>query len=256
MNPRVLLVASLVLTVLGSPQVGSKQPDIYAALLHSESLQDQRTALTEILQDPEAYVPRIQESLRNYPRLLRSDRMAANRAMYVAVLVRDPSFPPILVKILGDKQVLGECEYACPLVFALTIDACFTGWNIPSNLDSKLTTVSDLRAAVQRVPSISLQTRPIDDVVQGPELERHRKEIEGKTEEQLIQIAGPSTSFSDTRLFAALRLETSVLTSKNLVDLYLLAMNDVRDDASGEYRSAVYESIYRAELAKAQAKLR
>jgi len=39
---------------------------------------------------------------------------------------------------------------------------------------------------------------------------------------------------------------------KSLIDLYLLAMNDIRNDASGEYRSAIYESIYRAELAKAR----
>jgi hypothetical protein len=256
MNPRVLLVASLVLTALGSPQTGSKQRDSYDVLLHSRSLEEQRTTLTGILRDPDAYIPRIQEGLRDYPRLLRSDWIAANRAVYVAVLVRDPSFPPILVQILGDKQVLGECEYACPVVFALTIDACFAGWNIPSNLNSKLTTVSDLLAAAQRVPIITLQTRPIEDVVQGPGLERHREEIEGKTEDQLIQIAGPRTPSADTRLLAALKLETSVSTSKNLIDLYLLAMNDIQDDASGEYRSAIYESIYRAELAKAGAKSR
>jgi hypothetical protein len=256
MNRCVLLMTCFVLTVLGSPQIGSKQRDGYDALLHSQSLEDQRKALTGILRDPDAYVQRIQEGLRDYPKLLRSDRIAANRAVYVGVLVRNPSFPPILVQILGNKQVLGECEYDCPVVFALTIDACFAGWNIPSNLDSKLTTVSDLRAAVQRVPSITLQTKPIEDVVQGPSLERHRGEIEGKTEDQLIQIAGPRTPSADTRLLAALKLETSVSTSKNLIDLYLLAMNDIQDDASGEYRSAVYESIYRAELAKAGAKSR
>jgi hypothetical protein len=256
MNPRMLLSVFLVLTVLGSFQIRPKQSDTYDALLHSQSLENERTALMEILRDPDAYVPRIQDSLRNYPELLQIDSVAANRAIYVAVLVRDPSFPPILAQLLRDKQVVGECEYACPVVFALTIDSCFAGWSIPSNLDSKLTTVSDLRATIKRVPRITLQTRPIEDVVQGPSLERHRAEIEGKTEEQLIQIAGPRTPSSETRLFAALKLETSVSTSKNLIELYLLAMNDVRDDAYGEYRDAVYESIYRAELSKVGAKSR
>jgi len=91
----------------------------------------------------------------------------------------------------------------------------------------------------------------IDDVVQGPALEEHRKEIEGKTEEQLIQLAGPATSSEETRIFAADRLGTLVSESKNRFELYLLVMNDF-EDASSEYRSAVYESIYRAELAKAQ----
>lgn len=256
MNPRILLVAFLALAALGSPQIGSKQRDSYDVLLHSRSLEEQRTALTEILRDPDAYLSRIQESLRDYPKTLRNDRTAANRAVYVAVLVRDPSFSTILVRILGDRQVLSECEYACPVVFALTIDACFAEWNIPSNLDSKLTTVRDLRATVQRVANSTLQTRPIEDVVQGPSLERHRGEIDGKTEAQLIQTAGPRTPSVDTRLLAALKLETSVSTSKNLIDLYMLALNDIQDDASGEYRSAVYESIYRAELAKARAKSR
>jgi hypothetical protein len=57
-------------------------------------------------------------------------------------------------------------------------------------------------------------------------------------------------------LFAAFRLETSVSTGKSLIDLYLLAMNDIRNDASSEYRSAIYESIYRAELANARANSR
>jgi hypothetical protein len=253
---RVVSIAFLALTICGNAQPQSRSGDSYDVLLHSGSFEEQWTALTVILRDPKAYLPRIHANLQNYPRLLRSDWVAANRAVYIAVLVRDPSFPPILARILGDKQVLAECKYACPVVFALTIDACFAGWSIPSNLDSKLTTVDDLHAAIRRVPSITLQTRPIDDVVQGPGLEQHRKEIEGKTEEQLIQLAGPSTPSSETRLFAAFGLETSVSTGKNLIDLYLLAMNDIQNDASGEYRSAIYESIYRAELAGAGAKSR
>lgn len=239
----------LTLTVLGTVQSRSRQRDSYDVLLHSRSLADQRAALTVILQNPQVYVPRIQQSLRDYPSLLRTDRIAANRAVYVAALVRDPSFPAILAQILSDTEVLGECEYACPVVFSLTIHACFVGWSPPPNLDSQVMTVHDLQQEIRRVRGIVLQTRPIDDVVQGPGLERHRKEIEGKTEEQLIRMAGPSTPSYEVRLFAAYRLETSVLRSKNRIGLYLLAINDV-DDSSGEYRGAVYESIYRAELAR------
>jgi hypothetical protein len=175
--------------------------------------------------------------------------MAAKRAVYISALIRDPSFPPILVKSLGVPDVLDDCIYACPLVFALTVQACFGGWNPPQKLDTQLTTVHDLQAEIQYVSRISLKVGSIDDVVQGPEAEEHRKEIEGKTEEQLIQIAGPTTQSTGTRTFAAYRLETLVTGSKNLLDLYLVALNDF-EDASGEYRSAVYQSIYRAELAK------
>jgi hypothetical protein len=50
-------------------------------------------------------------------------------------------------------------------------------------------------------------------------------------------------------MFAAFQLETLITESTNRIGLYLLALNDF-EDASGEYRSAFYKSIYRAELAK------
>jgi hypothetical protein len=253
MISRLLIFGSLVLAICGSARAQAKRLDNYNVVLHSASIEDQRTALTAVLRNPQAYVPRIRQSLRDYPGLLRTDKAAANRAVYLGALVRDPSFAPILVRMLGDPDVLSECEYACPAVFALTIDACFASWNPPATLNTKLTTVTDLRANIRHVRRIILEIRPIEDVVQGPALEQHRKEIEGKSEEQLIRLAGPDTPSYETRVFAAYRLETSVVTGKDRIDLYLLAMNDIRNDASGEYRSAIYESIYRAELANTKA---
>jgi hypothetical protein len=227
--------------------------DSYDTLLHSQSVVAQREALQAVLADPEKYVPRIQQSLRDYPQLLRTDPTAASRAVYVSAIVRDSSFPPILVRSLGVANVLDECLYACPVVFALTVDAYFSGWKLPTNLDSQLTTAHDLKAEIEHISHVNLKVGSLDDVVQGPALEAHRAEIEGKSEEYLIRLAGPTTPSLDTRLFAAFKLETSVSASKNRIKLYLLALNEFRD-ASGEYRSAVYESIYRAELAKAQGK--
>jgi hypothetical protein len=68
--------------------------DSYDVVLHSQSLADQRAALTEILENPQKYAPRIQQSLRDYPRLLRTDPTVAKRAVYISALLRDPSFPP------------------------------------------------------------------------------------------------------------------------------------------------------------------
>ena len=233
----------------GERAAGAK--DTYDVVLHSQSLADQRAALTAILESPQKYVPRIQQSLRDYPQLLRTDPTAAKRAAYISALVRDPSFPPILVKSLSAPEVQDDCIYACPVIFALTIQAYFGGWKLPPDLDSQLTTVGDLKAAIAYMPRISLKTGRIEDVVQGPGLEEHRKEIEGKTEEELIYLAGPMTSSLDTRMYAAFRLQTLVSESKNRIDLYLLALNDF-EDASSEYRGAVYQSIYRAELANVQ----
>jgi hypothetical protein len=223
--------------------------DIYDSLLHSQSLAGQREALRLILDDPQQYVPRIQQSLRDYPQLLRTDPKAASRAVYLSALLRDPSFPPILVKSLALPDVLDECEYACPVVFALTIQACFAGWKVPQDLDSQLTTVYDLRAQIRRVPHIDLKVGRIEDQVQGPILEKLHKQTDGKSEEQIIQMAGPTTQSVEDRVNAAFRLETLVTTSKNRIDLYLLALNDF-EDGSGEYKGAIYEAIYRAELAR------
>lgn len=228
-----------------------KQVDSYYVLLHSRSLVEQRKALTAVINDPQAYIPRIQQSLRDYPRMLRTDPVAANRAVYVSALVRDPSFPPILVKQLGNANVLEECTYPCPVVFALTVQAGFAGWRPPTNLDSQLTTVEDLRSSMRNLSHLSLKVGSIDDVVQGPMLEKHREEIEGKTEEQLIRMAGSTGGSYEIRFLAASRLETLIADSRNRAELYLLALNEVRD-ASGEYRDSVYQAIYRAELAKAR----
>jgi hypothetical protein len=242
----------LLVTLTASALAYAQQPtDSYDVLLHSKSIANQRRALKAVLHDPQKYVPLIQQSMRDYPRLLGSDRVAANRAVYLSALVRDPSFPPLLAKTLGKANVLDECMYPCPVVFALTVHASFAGWKLPSDLDSQLTTVTDLRSSIRNVSRLTLEVEPLEDVVQGPALEKHRVEIEGKNEEELIQMAGPTSGSIDTRLFAAYRLETLVTDSKNRTELYLLALNEVID-GSGEYRDAVYQAIYRAELAKAR----
>jgi hypothetical protein len=42
------------------------------------------------------------------------------------------------------------------------------------------------------------------------------------------------------------------VTSANRIPLYLLLLNEGSGDASQEYRGAIYQAIYRAELAKAR----
>lgn len=251
-----VMARSLVIVALATPCLCRAQDSereetsVYDVLLHSHSLTDQRKALAEVVREPRNYVPLIQASLRDYPRTLRTDRVAASRAVYISALVRDASFPSLLVNILGNPDVLEECEYPCPVVFALTIQASFAGWGVPSSLDSQLTTVSDLKSSIQNVSHINLNVGSIEDIVQGAALDDHKKEIQGKTEDELLQLASPTTPSAETRLFAAYRLETLITNSRNRIELYLLTLNDVRD-VSGEYRDAVYQAIYRAELAGA-----
>jgi hypothetical protein len=255
----IIRTTALVLSLFALPACAAAQStttvsrDEYGVLLHSRSLAEQREALHAIVADPQKYVSRIQHDLRDYPHLLSTNPRAAERVVYLSALLRDPSFPPILVKSLGNELVLDDCIYACPAVFAIAIQSHFGGWKLPASLDSNLDTVHDLKTAIAYMPRISLKVGRIEDATQGPWLELHRKDIKGKTEEELIRLAGPTTQSLDTRILAVFQLEVSVSTSKNLTDLYLLAMNDF-EDGSGEYKSAVYQSIYRAELAKSKGK--
>ena len=105
---------------------------------------------------------------------------------------------------------------------------------------------------MQWVPRLTLEKRPVEEVVGGPWLQEHKKEIEGKTEEELIEMAGPATASIDARELAAHELEVSISRSKNRVDIYLLAMNDIQDDAPREYLAAVHTAAFRAELARAK----
>lgn len=252
-NSRTLLPGTHQQVNLATTTSRQPQTDYYNDLLHSNSLTAQRNDLDAILKNPNEYITRIQRSLTEYPHLLRTDPTAARRAVYLSALVRDPSFPPVLAKSLGDSEVLDDCEYACPIVFALAVQAYFGGWQIPGNLDSRLTTVLDLKAEVAGMSRISLKVGSIEDVVQGPQIDKVRKTYDAMTQAQLIRLAGPGTTSEETRSLAAFRLETFVSDSQYRIELYLLAFNDF-EDGSGEFKGAIYHSIYRAELARKMGK--
>jgi hypothetical protein len=246
----VILTASVVALAQGG--VASSK-DSYDLLLQARSVTVQREALTAILADPQMYVPRIQHDLREYPRLLNANPKAAERVVYLSALVRDRSFPPILMKSLGNERVLEDCIYACPAVFSLAVQSHFGGWKLPANLDSNLDTVQALKTAVVYLSRINLKVGSLEDEIQGPGVERHLKEVKGKTEEELIRLAGPTTASHETRMYAADQLAATVSTSRNRIELYLLAFNDF-EDGSGEYKSSIYRAIYRAGLAKSRGK--
>jgi len=245
---RALACALLIPVTLSYARPEAIETDSYDVLLHSRSVAEQRAALTAILQAPDAYVSRIRQNLLDYPTLLSSDWTAANRAVHVAALVRDTSFAPILLQLLKDSTVMEECEYACPVKFALTIYSAFASWKPTSPVDT--VAMMPLRHAIRYASEIRLDSQPLDSVVQGPAVERNRKNIEGKSEEQLIAMAEALPSEGVPVWLVAAALETSVASSKNRIELYVLLMNEPEDDASREFRGAVYHAIYRAERAK------
>lgn len=173
-----------------------------------------------------------------------------NRVVYLAALVRDPSFPQILVKELGDGEVRSQCIYDCSVVFALSVFACYGGWKVPAGLDTHLTTVTDLLGKIRGVNKMDLNVGNVADIVRGTGDEPLLPEVVGKTEDELISLARPETQSYQLRTLAALALAESVTTSRNRVDLYVLAMNDNKNDASAQYISSIFGAIYRAETAR------
>jgi hypothetical protein len=245
------LVAAL--TVAAAISVSPQTPaaaDAYDALLHSDSLSEQRTALRTISRTPRLYLPRLRQSLRDYPRLVVSDPRAAGRAVTLATYLRDPVFVSLLLDSLGHPDVEAGCAHACPVVLALTVHAAFGGWTAPLDLNPGLTTVHDFQAAVERMARLSLAVVPVKSLTAGAGSDPDLSTVDGKSERQLIEMAGPQTSSFALRRLAALALQASVTTSVSRRELYLLAMNNIPDDASERYLQAVYEAIYRAEFAR------
>jgi len=167
MTFRIPAMVIVVLASRGAALAAQDPRSILDVLLHSSSVSEQRGALVTVLATPREYVPRIRQALQTYAKQLEKDPVAANRAVYVAALVRDASFIPILVKLLDDPNVIDECIYSCAPVFALSVFANFGGWRIPASLNSNRAPASDLRSSMQWVPRLTLEKRPVEEVVQG-----------------------------------------------------------------------------------------
>lgn len=229
---------------------GAPSGDAYDVLLRSSSLDDQRAALGTIAATPRPYLPRLRQSLRDYARLIVSDPRAASRAVTLATYLRDTVFVRLLVESLGQSGGDAGCSQTCPAVLALTVHAAFGDWRPPIDLNPGIPAVRDFQVAVERMPHLSLAAVPVQSLLSGGEDDAEIATVAGKTERQLIDLAGPRTASPALRRLAAHALEASVASSTNRRDLYVLAMNDLPDTPGGEYLKAIHEAIYRAEFAR------
>jgi hypothetical protein len=246
-----LAVCGLATSATRATAEESASTRIYSIALHSRSLEEQRTALLAIQKSPEVFLPHLRRSLEDYLQLLTRDPLAADRAAYMVALIGDSAAADALAAHLAKAETVDACIYTCAPVFALTIQARFRNWRIPSNLDRSAWTARDLEAGVRGIDAIELVEAPIETVAVGPFIDSNRHLLTGKSVADLVRMAGPDTKSTDERLIAALRLETIVTSSAHRLDLYLLAMNNLERDASQEYRFAVHEANFRAEKALA-----
>ena len=75
------------------------------------------------------------------------------------------------------------------------------------------------------------------------------EKIEALSEKELIQLADPSNEDESVRYDAIMVLSCNVIDDKNLIDLYWLALEELRDAVSA-YRRNICTAILRAERAK------
>ena len=95
--------------------------------------------------------------------------------------------------------------------------------------------------------NISIEPEDANKYATGPGIDKLLHDMEALPMSDVIKIAGPETADSLKRMAAAFVLQSHVSNDKYLKELYWLAITDLINDASGEYRYAIHWAIYRAE---------
>jgi hypothetical protein len=174
--------------------------------------------------------------------------------LYIAAIIKDERYIDSLSKLINNASYSEEhCIYSCPIVFSLVVFSSFTNYSSPL-LDDKLTAVHDYRSELDHVNKISLEPEIAYKYGSGPAFDPLLKEIEPLPIKEVIKIAGPTTKDGLRRLAAATVLHARTTDDKYLNDLYWLAISNVPNDASGEYRYSIHWAIYKAETYRKQKK--
>lgn len=250
----ILLKALLCLQfVLIASCSGEKQPDVkqvFNQALHANTLQDQRDALILMLKNPEKYQSLLMESLAGYQNTVYSNPDTADRIAYIIALIGNASAANELATYLPRSELIDHCIYSCAPVFSLAIQTMFRNWKIPDTVKNESSTVSDLYSNIRSIKKIRLVEYPLESIISGSIVEDNASLLKEKSISYFIKMAGPGTKTYEIRLLAACKLETLVIPSDNLLDLYLLAINNITTDASQEYLNSIHAAIYRTEMAR------
>jgi hypothetical protein len=163
---------------------------------------------------------------------------------------RDDSLIPSLEEMLEEPEFEWHCLYDCPLTFALGIYGAFNGWEPPLH-SANSTLLSDVRSQINKIDRTSFAKEdPRDAFMRSSDnFNNLMNRMIKLTEEELNKAAGAENPDGSERTMAAYILECTVDNSRNLADLYWLAIDDI-DDASASYRTAIYAAVYRAEKAR------
>ena len=248
---RGIIPAALLALLISSLTYADDSEETLSTLLNSTSVSDQRAAFGKIATSPQNYVPLIRHrlvSLAGEP--VQTTSRSIDRLFYLAAFLKDKSLAPPMEALLKNPDFIPYyCLYACPIIFALTVYVTSDLWTPPEEM-SKNSRYHDLYEGMRRAREISLDPTPWEERTRGPGVDRPLAELAGKSEKELIELAGPDSREPGKGYPALLLLSYYVSSSENLNNFYWLALQEGDNGASFEPRCSLYDTIYRAEKAR------
>jgi len=221
--------------------------DVMDEFLRSPYAEARKRAYDHISERKDEFLPVLRRQLESWKDRLRSIRRL-EKLLGLTALFRHSSLVPPLEEMLDEPEFEWHCLYSCPLTFVMSIYGALGIWD-PASEHLGSTVITDIRSLVARVKEVSCVREDPRDHIEGPGVDGILNRMVKLDERRLIHTAGAENPDRWARTAAAYVLEYTVESSQNLRDLYWLAIDDI-DDASAQYRSAIYWAIYRAESAR------
>jgi len=186
---KIIILISIFSMVLISPTSSvaeAKEEKILNDFLFSKEIKEQEKAYWYILRNREKFSDKIFQELVKYQN--RTD--IPDKLIYLATILREERFIKPLVSLIENREYSDrQCIYYCPIVFSLTIYACFSEYSLPQDLFKKpVGAVWDLQSDIKDVKGISLKKEKASKYIKGPGVDALIQAYESLTTEQLIEL--------------------------------------------------------------------
>lgn len=225
--------------------------DVMDEFLRSPYPEARKRAYDHIVGHKDEFLPVLRSELMSWRDRLRS-KTILERMICLAAFFKHDSLLPALEEMIEEPEFEWHCLYDCPLTFALGVYGYFGGWEPPLYARAS-TTLADIRSCIDRIVRTPFGKGDPRDYIKGPGVDAILSRLVKLDETELIRLAGAENPDRRERTAAAYTLEYTVSEGRNLKDLYWLAADDI-DDASAQYRTAIYIAIFRAEKARQEVK--
>jgi len=247
MRIKYILLTVIFCLVSGTGYAGNNETMILRQFLYSKSLNEQQKAFNLIVANDSEYRQLVLAELQSYSA---KPNEIPDALIYLAAFIKDQRYVQPLVKLINNANYSEDhCIYSCPIVFSLVVFNSFSAYVVPA-LDDKLTAVQDLKSEIGRVKDISIKPENASKYATGPGIDKMLHDMETLPISDIIKIAGPETADGKKRMAAAVILQSRTTNDKYLKELYWLAITNLQNDTSGEYRNAIHWAIYKTETYK------